>query len=143
MKKLPIKIIAIGLLTMLVTACGSSAYEYRKDRIVTNVDVPLGKTAVVEKTGLSVKFDSVHQDSRCPINAKCLWAGTAIVNVTVSNRAGEVKAIKLSTTNFETFNKVETAFGKSIEIMDLLPNPLAGSGSKPELTQKLIKLKID
>ena len=142
MKKLPIKIITIGLLSLLMTACGSSAYEYRKDKIISNVDVPLGQAALVGQQGITVKFDSVHQDSRCAINAKCLWAGTAIVNVTVFNRAGDKKAIKLSTTNFETFNKVEKVFGKRIEIMDMLPSPMAGSGAKPEIAKKLIKLKI-
>lgn len=141
MKKLPIKIVVIGLLAMLITACGSSAYEYRKERLVTNVDVPLGEASLVSKTSLSVKFDSVEQDSRCPINAKCLWAGVAIVNVTVINGEGELKTIQLSTVNYETFNTTETVFGKNIELMALLPNPSAGG--KPEITKKLIKLKID
>ena len=143
MKKLPIKIIIVGLLAMLITACGSSAYEYRKDRVITHVDVPLGEAVLVAKTNLSVKFDSIEQDSRCPINAKCLWAGVAIANVTVINGTGELKAIKLSTVNFETFNTIEKIFGKSIELMAVLPNPSAGTGSKPEITKQLIKLKID
>ena len=103
MNKLPIKIITIGLLAMLVTACGSSAYDYRKDRAVTHVDVPLGKTVSVGTTGLSITFDSIEQESRCPVNAKCAWAGVGIINATVSNTAGQRKPIKLSTINFETF----------------------------------------
>jgi len=143
MKKLPIKIIVIGLLAMLVTACSSSAYEYRKERPVTHVEVPLGEAALVANTGISVKFDSVEQDSRCPINAKCLWAGVAIVNVTVINGEGELKNIKLSSVNFEAFNKIEKVFGKNIELMAVLPNPSAGTAAKPEIVKKLIKLKID
>lgn len=143
MKKLPIKIITIGFLAMLVTACGSSAYEYRKDRVVTDIDVPLGKTVTANMAGLSVTFDSVEQDSRCAINARCVWGGVGIVNATVMNAAGEKKAIKLSTINYEAFNNVEKVFGKDIELIDLLPKPIAGSGGKPEITQKLIKLKID
>jgi hypothetical protein len=103
--------------------------------------VPLGEASLVSKTSLSVKFDSVEQDSRCPINAKCLWAGVAIVNVTVINGEGELKTIQLSTVNYETFNTTETVFGKNIQLMALLPNPSAGG--KPEITKKLIKLKID
>ena len=143
MKKLPIKIITISLLAMLVTACGWSAYEYRKDRIVTDIDVPVGKTVAAGSTGLSVIFDSVEQDSRCAINARCVWGGVGIVNATVINAAGERKSIKLSTINYETFNKVEKVFGKDFELVDLLPKPVAGSGAKPEITQKLIKLMID
>jgi hypothetical protein len=143
MKKLPIKIIVIGLLAMLITACSSSAYEYRKERLVINVEVPLGEAALVANTSLSVKFDSVEQDSRCPINAKCLWAGVAIVNVTVINGEGVLKKIKLSSVNYETFNTTENVFGKNIELMAVLPNPSAGTAAKPEIIKKLIKLKID
>ena len=142
MKKLPIKFMTVSLLVGLVTAC-SPAYEYRKDRITTNISVPLGKTVVAGSTGLSVMFNSVEQDSRCPINAKCAWAGVGIVNATVVNSAGVRESIKLSTINYEKFNKVKKVFGKEIELIDLLPRPIAGSGAKPEISQKLIKLKID
>ena len=143
MKKLLIKIITISVLAMLVSSCGSSAYDYRKDRIVSNIDVPLGKTVMAEKTGLSFKFDSIDQDSRCPISTKCVWGGVAVVNVTVMNESGASKPIKLSTINYEKYNKVEKVFGKDVELIDLLPSPAAGSGAKPEILQKLIKLSID
>lgn len=143
MKKLPIKIITIGLLTMLVSACGTPAYEYRKDRMVTNLDVELGKTVKAVPTGLSVTFDSIEQDSRCAINARCVWGGVGIVNATIINVEGKKKAIKLSTINYETFNTVETVFGKDIELLDLQPKPIAGSGVKPNMGKALIKLKID
>ena len=143
MKKLPIKILIISVFAMLLSACGSPAYEYRTDRMVIDIDVPLGKTVTAEPTGLSITFDSVEQDSRCPINARCAWSGVGIVNATVMNAEGERKAIKLSTVNYEAFNNVEKAFGKDIKLVDLLPKPLAGSSAKPEITQKIIKLMID
>jgi len=142
MKKLPIKITVIGLLAMMISACGGSpAYEYRKARMIIDIDVPLGKTVAAVPTGLSVAFDSVEQDSRCQINARCVWGGVGIVNATVINSAGERKSIKLSTVNYETFNNVETVFGNDIELIDLLPKPVAGA--KSEAARKLIKLKID
>jgi len=144
MKKLPIKIIIIYLLAMMISACGvSPAYQYRTERIIIDVDVPLGKMVAAVPSGLSVVFDSIEQDSRCAINARCAWGGVGIVNVTVINAAGERKSIKLSTVNYEAFNKIETVFGKGIELIDLLPKPVAGSGTKTEMTQKLIKLKIE
>ena len=141
MKKLPIKIIAMSVLATLISACGSSAYEYRKDRMVSNIDVLLGKASIVDKTGLLVMFNSIEQDSRCAINAKCVWGG--VVNVTVINGSGQLKAIKLSTIDYEKYNIVEKAFGKDIELMALLPMPVAGDEAKSKLSQKLIKLKID
>ena len=143
MKKLPIKITIIGLLVMLVSACGSSAYDYRTERRVDHVDVMLGKATMVGNTSLSVMFDSIEKDSRCPINAKCAWSGVGIVNVIVINAAGESKKLALSTINFENYNKVENAFGKDFELMELLPKRVAGSGAKSEITKTLIKLSVD
>ena len=143
MKKLPIKILIISLFAVLVSACGSSAYEYRTERMVIDIDVPLGKTVAAVPTGLSVVFDSIEQDSRCPVNARCAWSGVGIVNATIISASGERKPIKLSTVNYEAFNNVEKVFGKDITLVDLLPKPVAGSSAKPEITQKLIKLMID
>jgi len=143
MKKLPMKITIISFLALMIAACGTPAYKYRTERIITDIDVPLGQTVAAVPAGLSVAFDSIEQDSRCVINTECVWGGVGIVNATVINTAGERKSIKLSTINYETFNNVETVFGKSIELVDLLPTPVSSSGTKSEVAQKLIKLKID
>lgn len=45
------------------------------------VKVPLGKT--IEYKGVSIKFIEVLEDSRCPKDVTCIWAGRAIVKVEV------------------------------------------------------------
>ena len=50
----------------------------------TPADVPLGseftlapgETALVGDDGLLVTFESVTEDSRCPMDAICVWAGS-------------------------------------------------------------------
>lgn len=145
MKKLPAKIALMSLSALLISACvGTPAYDYRKAPIVTEVAVPLGKTVEAGKTGLSVSFDNVESDSRCPINARCTWSGVAIVNVTVKNAKGASKPLKLSTVNFEAYNQVEKAFGKDFELVDLLPHKGdTGQLETPPLKVPTIKLKID
>jgi len=143
MKELPIKIITISVLAGFISACGSAAYEYRKDPIVTEISVPLNQTVVAGQTGLSVQFDKVESDSRCPVNAKCLWSGVAIIKATVKNQKGESKALRLSTVNYESYNNTEEVFGKDITLLELLPAPIAGKPAKPEIMPATIKLKID
>lgn len=138
-----IKILTIGMLVGLVSGCMSPAYEYRKAPVVTELTVPMGKTLVAGQTGLSVSFDKIVSDSRCAINARCVWEGVAIVNATVSNTTGERKTLKLSTINFEDVNRAEEAFGQRIRLLDVLPKPVAGSGAKPELTTPSIKVRIE
>ena len=143
MYKLPIKIITIGLLTGFISGCNSAAYDYRKQPVVTEITVPLNKTVKAGNTGLSVSFDKIESDSRCPINARCVWSGVAVVAATVKNNKGESKALSLGTVNFEKINNSETVFGKRIMLLELLPKPIAGQAGKPELTPPSIKIKID
>lgn len=65
--KLPLKIAAPAALLTL-PACASVA-----EADVDGSDVKLGQTAMVN--GPRVKPVSVLEDSRCPMNARCIWAG--------------------------------------------------------------------
>ncbi len=49
---------------------------------VIAVKVPLGKSIVLK--GVSIKFIEVLEDSRCPTDVTCIWAGRAIVRVEVT-----------------------------------------------------------
>jgi hypothetical protein len=46
----------------------------------------LGQTARVG--GLTIRPVRVVEDSRCPINARCVWAGRMILHAEVRDRAG-------------------------------------------------------
>ena len=143
MNKLPIKIITTGLLAGFITGCTSPAYDYRKEAVTTEITIPLNKTVKAGNTGLSISFDKIKSDSRCPINARCVWSGVAVVAATVKNSKGESKALSLGTVNFEKINNAEEAFGKRIKLIELLPKPIAGQAGKPELNPPSIKVKID
>ena len=41
-------------------------------------------TSAILRDGLKVTFDEVRADSRCPIDALCVWAGDAVIAVSVS-----------------------------------------------------------
>jgi hypothetical protein len=57
-------------------------------------EVKVGETVAV--AGITLRFDSVTDDSRCPVNANCIWEGDARVNVHVEG-AGEPRAVALHT----------------------------------------------
>ncbi|HLV92201.1 MAG TPA: hypothetical protein VKX34_03680 [Aequorivita sp.] len=76
------------------------------------IKVPLGKT--LEANGVSVKFLEVVEDSRCPKDVSCIWAGRAIVKAEVTSNGkteekilifGEVKSRE--TPNTTLFNSKE------------------------------------
>jgi hypothetical protein len=51
------------------------------------IKVPKGETVLVK--GVSVKFLDVLEDSRCPTDVTCIWAGRAIVKVEVTSNGNK------------------------------------------------------
>lgn len=47
-------------------------------------DLKLGQQVTVQNEGLTIKFKTVVNDSRCPEGAQCIWAGNAKVTIVVS-----------------------------------------------------------
>ena len=45
----------------------------------------IGETAYIADTPLSIRVNAVPEDSRCPRDAVCVWAGNARVALTVSD----------------------------------------------------------
>jgi len=47
-----------------------------------------GQTAAVKGAGASITFKRVLDDSRCPVDVTCVWAGDARIEVTISRNGG-------------------------------------------------------
>ena len=48
--------------------------------------------------GVRIKFVELVEDSRCPVDTKCIWAGNAKIKVRVT-RNGKSKLLELNTMN--------------------------------------------
>ena len=44
----------------------------------------VGKTAALKGNGTRITFKQVREDSRCPVDVTCIWAGDAKIDVTIS-----------------------------------------------------------
>lgn len=60
------------------------------------ISVRLNKQAKASRSKLTIKFVAV-EDSRCPQDVNCVWAGNAKVTVKITNRRGESKIFDLNT----------------------------------------------
>lgn len=80
--------------------------------------LPIDRAAEVGSDGLVLRFARVVNDSRCPINARCIRAGSATV-------ALELRApgLEASTVTVETPDQPKSAdFGPyTVEILDIQP----------------------
>ena len=107
MKKLILLSIIIGLGII-------PAFAKREDTVTLNV----GQQKTVGK--LTVRFVAIDSDSRCPINARCIWAGNARVKITVSKGRKRGTSFELNST---LDPKVVTYQGYDIQFVDLSPHP--------------------
>ena len=69
---------------------------------------------------LRIKFVEVKEDSRCPADVKCIWAGNAAVRLDVSIRGRGSKSLTLNTTG----NLPPLDYrGYKIRLVELSPYP--------------------
>ena len=57
----------------------------------------IGQTASIEGERLVIKFKAVLEDSRCPVNVVCVWAGNGKVEFEVLDIDGQNKTVTLNT----------------------------------------------
>jgi hypothetical protein len=83
------------------------------------VTLRLNKQAKISRSNLTIRFLSV-EDSRCPRDVQCVWAGNAAVTVKVTNGRGASKTFELNT-NLET--KSASFDGYEITLGTVTPYP--------------------
>lgn len=104
-----------------------------------SVKVRVGQTIVVE--GIRIRFTAVESDSRCASDVVCIWAGDAVANIVVEqncNCESPAFVLKLHT-NLEPHSG--TAYGFSVELLQLAPYPRASTPIKPDAYSAWLRIK--
>ena len=105
-----------------ITASGPSASDVVN--IDRDFDLKPGQTARVDGTAFSISFVSVPEDSRCPTDVVCVWAGNGAVSLVVTDDAGAKSTVVLNTTISP--RSVRNS-GYEISLTGLKPDPRQGS----------------
>ena len=114
-----------------VAACHSATAPSPSAQQVSGAEVvvALNDTASLGDTGVRVRFVSVMEDSRCPIDAVCIWAGNARIALDLSNKTSTVQRGTLNT-NTQSGAKELTFSGYLIQLVELDPAPQASDTSR-------------
>lgn len=59
--------------------------------------VGVGQPVTVSGPGLTVAFVALVEDSRCPIGSQCIWAGRAVISLTVAKAGMAPATLAVST----------------------------------------------
>jgi hypothetical protein len=114
------KLITLLLISLIVFGCSDSLTNYHEVSLDEEFSLKVGESAIVSSAGITIKFKSVDEDSRCPIGLLCFWAGNAVVVLELKDSDRNKQTIKLNTylepKNVEYSNLI-------IDLKDLTPYP--------------------
>ena len=82
-----------SLILTLVFGIGSTVSAQRTQQVTVRVK----QQTKIARGNLTIKFVELVEDSRCPKDANCVWAGNAKVTIRVTGRRGQSKTFDLNT----------------------------------------------
>jgi hypothetical protein len=109
----------------LVSGCADSPTTPTKNVVLDEeFELAPGESARIGATNLTVVFDSVSADSRCPVDVVCIWEGDATVAVSVRQSSGEKAVLELHTSAGSAREKPYG--GYMVRLVGLQPQPRQG-----------------
>ncbi|HYH85436.1 MAG TPA: hypothetical protein VEX60_08130 [Pyrinomonadaceae bacterium] len=108
---------------MATIAFGQPAKSVRLGR---EFKLRAGQRAVLKGGSLRIKFAAVENDSRCPKNVTCVWAGNAEVLLEVGARRGRGKSLKLNSSGSPQLSNEVEYRGYKLKLVSLSPYPQEG-----------------
>jgi len=91
-------------------------------RLAQEFKLHVEQRATVDGDGFSLRFVSVANDSRCPVDVTCVWAGNAEVLVE-ANAGGSTASLKLNTLGGDKFPKDGKHQRYTVALVALSPLP--------------------
>jgi len=122
-------LIAISL-SVVTLACGGSSTMPGQLPLGQSFELRAGTSAALQD-GLTVAFESVQSDSRCPMDAICVWAGDAIVAVRLSRSGGDQAARELHVNPNVPGGSEAPYLTYSIKLVTLQPYPRSDRPIQP------------
>ena len=111
------KIKAILILFLAIILGSSPSTQAQTNR---QVKIQINQTKRIFRNNLTVKFVSLVEDSRCPVDANCVWAGNAKIQIKVINARGVSRFFELNTNLKPQAIKFSSY---EIKLIDLNPKP--------------------
>ena len=115
-------VIAVASLAACRSASEADAPSAPGTPVAREVQLAPGESARVD--ALTVRFDGVSADSRCPVDVTCVWEGDAVVVIDASAPARDREALELHTAG--RFPR-EAVYGRyRVRLVSLAPQPREG-----------------
>lgn len=93
----------------------------------STVTLAVGETVVIDSADVEITFSAVTEDSRCPVDVTCVWAGRAVVALAVGTAGSGASTVEL-----EVGGQPLEAHGLRLAATALEPLPREGEEIRPE-----------
>lgn len=113
---------AIVFILMLFAVSVFAQTKTKNVRLSEEFTLAAKEKAAVKSAKLNIEFVSVTEDSRCPVDVDCVWAGNAKVQIKISKGKAAAQTFELNT-NLDP--KTITIQGYQIKLVSLDPAPKA------------------
>jgi hypothetical protein len=108
------------IFTVLILTLVFSGLVSAKTQATSEAKILINKQKVVTKDKLTIRFVSLVEDSRCPTDTNCVWAGNAKIKIQVSKGKSAAKTFEIST-NLDP--QTVSFAGYNIKLVNLTPQP--------------------
>jgi len=109
-----------AIFTTLILTFVFGAFAQAEAQTSQQLKLIVNQQKTVTKDKLKIKFISVLEDSRCPMDTNCIWAGNAKIQIKVSDSKGASKTFEL---NMNLEPRIVSFAGYEIKIINLTPQP--------------------
>jgi hypothetical protein len=117
------KLLLIFSIVSIVVSC--QALAQKQDTPETVFTIPLTKTSTHD--GVSITLVAVVEDSRCPRDTTCIWAGKAVVKILVRASGEDAQEMTVVFQN-ESQSVIATTEDIVFTALKLLPYPGDSNG---------------
>ena len=127
--------LAIAVLCLSSDRAGVGLAARQDDSIVLTP----GASHLIPDTDLTVVFEAVVEDSRCPVGTNCVWAGDATVRLRVDSPRAKAASILLHTN--EQFPQEAAHGGIRLRLVSLAPQPTADGPPRPDSYRATLNIR--
>jgi hypothetical protein len=122
----------LALACVLLMLGGAAAAEAQTARVGREFKVKVGGVVTLDGGGLRLRFVRVAEDSRCPADVNCVWAGNAEVLVEAGGKGWKGKRTLKLDTNGGGRGASEAGYGRyTLKLVALSPRPRSGRKIAP------------
>ena len=114
-----------------VSAAVCTAPTASAPQLGTTFNVRFGEQATISSEGLTLKFDQLLGDSRCPVDVVCIWMGQAEILVHASHPPDPAADVQIRTRADEPNNQA-SYLGYTIALERVVPTKTSTQTIQPD-----------